>query len=160
MTLSPVLPDVGLAHDVATLLAKLGTRQLESVRVGTDVTSIAWFARLLTRRAGPATVRQVFTAAEQDYCDGRPERLAARWAGKEAVAKAIGTGFRGIRPVDIEIRHAQDGRADVAAASSATWPDGAHTWAWALSLCHENDAAMAIAIAIPTRSGDVAARHN
>lgn len=149
MTVSPALPAAGLARDVAELLAGLGGSQQGEIRVGTDVTSVAWFVRLLARRAGPAMVKRVFTAAEQQYCGGRPERYAARWAAKEAVAKAIGTGFRGLRPVDIEIRHCPNGRPEIAAAPGATWPDEAHTWPWALSLCHENDAALAIAIATP-----------
>lgn len=66
-------------------------------RVGIDVVSVAWFARqLASHPAGAAPIElSSFTSAERTYCAGRPERYAARWAAKEAVAKAIGTGFRG-----------------------------------------------------------------
>jgi hypothetical protein len=56
----------------------------------------------------------------------RPERLAARWAAKEAVAKAIGTGFRGLRPRQIEIVHHPWGEPTVDQLSATDpWPDGA-----------------------------------
>jgi holo-[acyl-carrier protein] synthase len=155
-TFHPVLPNAGLARDVHALLAGLGAGRPGSLRVGADVTSVAWFSRLLTRRAGQAMTRRAFTPAEQEYCAGRPERYAVRWAAKEAVAKAVGTGFRGLRPADIEIGRLPDGRPVVTAADGAAWPDGAHTWPWALSLCHENDAALAIAIATPPRAAALA----
>ena len=45
---------------------------------------------------------RVYTPAELDACGGRYESLAGRFAVKEAVVKAFGTGFRGISPRDIE----------------------------------------------------------
>lgn len=41
------------------------------------------------RRSGEAFLRKVFTPAELSYCAGRPERLAGRWAAKEAVIKCF-----------------------------------------------------------------------
>ncbi len=120
-------------------------------RVGIDVVSVAWFARQLAGHlAGTAPIEQsAFTSAERNYCSGRPERYAARWAAKEAVAKAIGTGFRhGLRPADIEVHHHPEGRPLLSPADGSTWPEAAHRWHWSLSLCHEEDAAIAIAIAI------------
>ncbi len=119
-----------------------GTR----LRVGADVVSIAWFAEQVGRGENSAFIRTAFTAAERAYCTGRPDRFAVRWAAKEAVAKAIGTGFRGLRPGDIEVVHHPDGHVDVKAAADSTWLHGAHTWAWALTLCHEGDAALAVAV--------------
>lgn len=116
------------------------------VSVGLDVVRIAWFVRQLGAGEDTAFVRTAFTPAERAYCAGRPERFAVRWAAKEAVAKAIGTGFRGLRPGDIEIVHHPDGRAEVTAAPESTWPYGADAWAWALTLCHEGDAALAVAV--------------
>lgn len=120
-------------------------------RVGIDVVSIGWFERQLA--SPPTGIHPIelssFTSAERTYCSGRPERYAARWAAKEAVAKAIGTGFRrGLRPADIEIHHHAQGQPVVKPAAGATWPETAHEWRWSLSLCHEEDAAIAIAIAL------------
>jgi holo-[acyl-carrier protein] synthase len=53
---------------------------------------------------GNRWLRKVFTDGERHYADGDAERLATRFAAKEAVAKALGTGFRdGISPTAIEI---------------------------------------------------------
>lgn len=116
------------------------------VRVGLDVVSVTWFARQLGATDDTAFVRTAFTSTERDYCAGRPERFAVRWAAKEAVAKAIGTGFRGLRPCDIEIVHHPDGRPEVRAAAGTIWPQRAQAWAWELTLCHEGDAALAVAV--------------
>lgn len=118
------------------------------VRVGVDVVSIAWFGRQLDRGADSAFVRTAFTADERAYCAAHAERFAVRWAAKEAVAKAIGTGFRGLRPGDIEVVHHPDGRTDVRATPGSTWPHHADTWSWALTMCHEADAALAVAVGV------------
>lgn len=138
-----------LAGVLAALSNDHGSTRL--ARVGIDVVSISWFARQLTSH--PAGTNPIelssFTSAERTYCAGRPERYAARWAAKEAVAKAIGTGFRrGLRPADIEIHHHPEGQPVVRPAAGSTWPEAAHQWSWSLSLCHEEDAAIAIAVAL------------
>jgi holo-[acyl-carrier protein] synthase len=57
---------------------------------------------------------RVFTTQEIAYCRGKkafrfPE-LAARFAAKEAYSKAIGTGIRGIKWTQIEVRNEKSGR--------------------------------------------------
>ena len=56
--------------------------------VGVDVSSVDRVGRLVQRR--PEFLTKYFTPEEADYCSGRPERLAARWAAKEAVRKVFG----------------------------------------------------------------------
>jgi holo-[acyl-carrier protein] synthase len=63
------------------------------IRVGTDLIEIARIRRSLDRYASFRD--RCFTAAEQAYCDARPnpaESYAGRFAGKEAVGKALGFG--------------------------------------------------------------------
>ncbi len=48
-------------------------------------------------------IRRVFTPAEAAYCRGRIPELAARFAAKEAVMKALGTGARSVAWRDIEV---------------------------------------------------------
>jgi hydroxyethylthiazole kinase-like uncharacterized protein yjeF len=49
---------------------------------------------LAINRSGPGFLNKVYTASEQAYCAGDPERLAGRWAAKEAVIKCFdGTGI-------------------------------------------------------------------
>jgi len=76
--------------------------------VGTGV-DIAEVDRIeaAVKRFGARFLKRVFTPAEVRYCMGKPnapERLAARFAAKEAGMKAIGTGLRhGITWQDVEV---------------------------------------------------------
>ena len=54
-------------------------------------------------RYGQRFFRRIYTQRELDYCRGRAPQLASRFAAKEAVMKALGTGVRGIRWRDIEV---------------------------------------------------------
>lgn len=48
-------------------------------------------------------LERVYTSAELRYCRGRVPELAVRFAGKEAIAKALGTGIHGLAWRDMEI---------------------------------------------------------
>ena len=64
------------------------------MKVGVDIVEIERVRRALER---PGFRERCFTDAEQEYCDSRarPEQsYAARFAGKEAVGKALGCGVR------------------------------------------------------------------
>src|SRR5690242_2778400 len=69
----------------ATLLTTSGAA------IGVDVVHIPTWATI-RKRAGAALDRSVYTERELQFAGGRPERLAARLAGKEAALKALGTG--------------------------------------------------------------------
>jgi holo-[acyl-carrier protein] synthase len=75
------------------------------VTVGVDLIEIERVRRALERY--PSFRDRCFTAEEQRYCDSRPnpaQHYAARFAGKEAVGKAIGFGVaRAFAWRDIEI---------------------------------------------------------
>ena len=65
------------------------------MRVGVDLIEIPRIARALERY--PEFRERCFTEAEREYCEGRPspaQHYAARFAGKEAVGKALGSGVR------------------------------------------------------------------
>src|SRR6059058_5112929 len=65
------------------------------MRVGVDLIEIARIRRALQRY--PRFRERCFTSAEREYCDSRPnpaESYAGRFAGKEAVGKALGIGVR------------------------------------------------------------------
>jgi len=76
------------------------------VGTGVDISEVDRIQAAL-KRFGDRFLRRVFTPAEVRYCMGKPnaaERLAARFAAKEAGMKAIGTGLRhGITWHDVEI---------------------------------------------------------
>ena len=75
------------------------------MKVGLDLIEIDRVARALARY--PRFRERVFTEAEQAYCDSRPnpaQHYAARFAGKEAVGKALGFGVaRAFAWKDVEI---------------------------------------------------------
>lgn len=62
-------------------------------RIGVDAVSVDRI-ELAVKRSGAGFLSKVYTRAELDYCAGDPERLAGRWAAKEAVIKCFdGTGI-------------------------------------------------------------------
>ena len=99
-------------------------------------------------RFGPRFLNRVFTAAEQAYCLRKrrsSESLAARFAAKEAGAKALGTGIsRGVNWLEIEVVREPGGRPALCfhgrAAEIAASLGVAHA---ALSLTHTTELAMA-----------------
>ena len=82
------------------------------IGTGIDIVDVERIERLLERQ-GKKFLERVFTRAEAKYsmARGKPAiHLAARFAAKEAVAKALGTGFaRGVRMRDIEVIAADKG---------------------------------------------------
>ena len=87
-------------------------RPLAPVRSGIDLVPVARIARLVTEQ--PAILDTIFTARELAYCDGkrrRFEHLAARFAAKEAVLKALGSGLGpGMAWTEVEVVNAINGR--------------------------------------------------
>lgn len=122
------------------------------VGIGIDMVELVAFADLHAT-GGQAFLDNGWTGTEQCDAQGSVERLAARWAAKEAVMKALGRGLGDLDPLDIEIVSDADGApgvtlrgsAVVAAAERAV--DG-----WQVSLCHEDGWAVAIAVAQRQRS--------
>lgn len=81
--------------------------------LGVDIVEIARMQRVLART--PRFKMRVYTDGEQAYCDGFKKKAhlhyATHFAAKEAVAKALGTGFgQGVAPRDIEVVHEEGGR--------------------------------------------------
>ena len=70
--------------------------------VGIDMIAISRVQKVLDRH-GQRFLQRVFTPEEAAFCRGRVPELAARFAAKEAVMKALGTGVRGVGWRDIEV---------------------------------------------------------
>lgn len=83
---------------------------------GIDLVEIARIQQSL-ERYGPRFLNRVFTASEQAYCMRKrhaAESLAARFAAKEAAAKALGTGIsRGVNWLEIEVVRESGGRPSI-----------------------------------------------
>ncbi|MCL7743834.1 holo-ACP synthase [Guyparkeria hydrothermalis] len=89
--------------------------------IGTDLVEIARIQGALDRH-GERLVDRVLGPEELERLPetNRAAWLAKRFATKEAVAKALGTGFRdGLRLVDIQTRHDEFGRPDVVLSGQA-----------------------------------------
>jgi holo-[acyl-carrier protein] synthase len=74
----------------------------EPTSVGVDIVEIERVAAVIARWQ-EKFLERVYTDAERRYCRGRIPELAARFAGKEAISKALGTGIRGLAWRDMEI---------------------------------------------------------
>jgi holo-[acyl-carrier protein] synthase len=120
------------------------------VGIGIDVVSIERLRGVLDRY-GTRFLERVLTADERAYCERHQDpvpQVASRFAAKEAVLKALGTGLaHGIRWQDLEVRREPQGpphmhlsgRAAEEAASLAV--GRIH-----LSLSHDHDTAVAMVI--------------
>jgi holo-[acyl-carrier protein] synthase len=75
---------------------------MSSYAVGVDIIELDRVAAALERH-GQRFVDRVFTPVEAAICRGRPADFAARFAAKEAVMKALGTGARGVAWREIEV---------------------------------------------------------
>jgi holo-[acyl-carrier protein] synthase len=114
---------------------------------GIDMVEIVRIQQSLDRFGG-RFLNRIYTPAEQAYCMRKrnaAESLAARFAAKEAGAKALGTGIsRGVNWLEIEVTREPGGRPALRfygrAAVIADHMGVAHA---ALSLTHTDDLAMA-----------------
>lgn len=84
--------------------------------IGTDITECLRIARMIERH-GEIFLERVYTPAEIAYCHSRKQAVqhfTGRWAAKEAVLKALGTGWiKGISWLDVEIANRPGGQPQV-----------------------------------------------
>ncbi|HLJ62069.1 MAG TPA: holo-ACP synthase [bacterium] len=118
--------------------------------MGLDVVEVPRVERVIARW-GEAFLGRVFTAAELRHVGASPsvaQRLAGRFAAKEAVMKALGTGWRGVAWREIEIENDALGNPLVrltGRAAEAALRRGIGSWA--VSISHTRDLATAVVIA-------------
>ena len=121
----------------------------ELLGVGVDLCGIARIERAIEKAH---FYERVFTPEERAYLDqkgkGRVQSAAAMFAAKEAVAKALGTGFSGgVMPWNISVVHDEKGApgAELSGAAKERLEQmgGADV---RISLSHEGDSAIAFAV--------------
>jgi holo-[acyl-carrier protein] synthase len=98
--------------EVRPLYSRLEGR-VQDITVGVDVIEISRIAATY-ERFGQRFVERIYTPAEAAYCRGRAPQLAARFAAKEAVMKALGTGTRGVGWREVEVTRERSGAPGVA----------------------------------------------
>ena len=119
---------------------------------GIDLIEITRVERILARY-GDRFLERVFTPAEVLYCRARLPELAARFAAKEAVAKALGVGVRmmardGVRWRDVEVTGDVRGKPLVRLHGRAAERAGElGLTEWAVSLSHTREYAVAFVVA-------------
>jgi holo-[acyl-carrier protein] synthase len=117
---------------------------------GIDVVELARF-RASYARWGERLVRRVFTEAEAARARGRPDELAARFAAKEAISKALGTGIRGVGWREMEILSNRRGKPYVRLhGAAARRAQLLGLTSWSVSLTHSETLAMAMVVACRT----------
>ncbi|MCX7624315.1 MAG: holo-ACP synthase [Thermomicrobium sp.] len=123
------------------------------VEVGVDAIEIQRIQRVV-QRFGQRFLERIYTEAERSRYAGRIPELAARFAAKEAVMKALGTGIRGIRWRDIEVLPNARGKPLIrlygTAAERARRLGVRHI---AVSLTHARELAIAVVVATFDASG-------
>ncbi len=98
-------------------------------------------------RHGQRFLNRVFTPAEIGHCGGRARDLAARFAAKEAISKALGTGMHGVRWRDMEVVSDRRGKPHVRLHGSAkARAEELGIQDLAISLTHSRDLAIATVV--------------
>jgi holo-[acyl-carrier protein] synthase len=115
---------------------------------GIDLIEIDRIREAIGRHGGKFIAR-IFTESEQRECGGRIASLSARFAAKEAVAKALGTGIGVVSWLEIEVvgddNHAPHLVLHGAAEKMAL---GLGLNSWSLSLSHTHQHAIAFVVAM------------
>lgn len=118
------------------------------IRSGVDMIEIDRIAQAMERH-GERFGRRFFTGQELDYCSGRVERLAGRFAVKEAVAKAFGTGIGDMNWTDIEIVCDARGKPELVLHDRAkALAETLGLQEWSISLSHTDTHAIGFAVAL------------
>ncbi|HVA24733.1 MAG TPA: holo-ACP synthase [Chloroflexota bacterium] len=114
---------------------------------GVDIIEIGRVRQSL-ERFGERFLNRVYTEAEQAYCRGRAPQLAGRFAAKEAISKALGTGIRRIHWRNIEILPNRAGAPRVTLHGPAKQRfESLALTSIEVSISHSRDNAVAVAIA-------------
>ncbi len=119
---------------------------------GVDLVEIPRIARAV-ERFGERFLERVYTPDEVRFSRGRPAELAARFAAKEAVSKALGVGMRVLSPLgiswrEVETLNERSGKPYVILHGRAReLAEAQGLDEWAISLSHDGGLAIAFVVA-------------
>lgn len=115
--------------------------------IGIDLIDIDRISAVLGRYPDRFRLR-VLTEHEQRYCGRRVERIAGRWAAKEAISKVLGLGVRGVGWREIEVLPNRAGAPQVHLhARAARRAEALDLDEVTVSISHERRMAVAVAVA-------------
>lgn len=118
------------------------------IATGVDLIEIERI-RSIIHRHGERFLSRVYTARERQETGEKPASLAARFAAKEAVSKALGTGIGPLKWTEIEIVYAPSHQPILLLSGNAAdlaTQSGFDNWS--ISLSHTQDYAIAMVVAI------------
>jgi holo-[acyl-carrier protein] synthase len=121
--------------------------------IGVDIVEIGRIERAVENKK-ERFLNRIYTPTEQEYCRSKPRpyrHFAARFAAKEAVSKALGTGKRSMRWTDIEVCRDSKGRPFIkltGGAAARAHDQGVADVAISLSFNRDNAVASAVAIGV------------
>ena len=125
---------------------------MDILGIGTDITECLRIAQMIEHH-GELFVDRVYTAEEIHYCQRRKQstqHFTGRWAAKEAVLKALGTGWRrGISWRDVEVQNEPGGKPNIVlsgGARDAAQQLGVEEVLISISHCRSHATAYAVAV--------------
>ncbi len=114
--------------------------------VGVDIIEIERVGQAISRW-GERFLNRVYTDAELAFCRGRLPELAVRFAGKEAISKALGTGLHGVSWREMEVLTDRRGKPLVTLhGRAAARASELNLTEFAISLSHSQDYAVAMVV--------------
>jgi holo-[acyl-carrier protein] synthase len=141
-------PDSGVAAPL--IFGSSDAKVVGIIGLGTDLVEIDRFRLAMSRRARLG--ERLFSDEERAYAERHRDpapRLAARFAAKEAVMKALGVGLGAFKLRDVEVARRKSGAPElVLRGKAATLAEARGVTRWHLSLTHTDFMAMAVAVAI------------
>lgn len=125
------------------------------LRTGVDLVDVIRLQGMIDD-SGPDFLASAWSPAELRDCEGNAQRLAARWAAKEATMKALDAAIGTVSPLDIEVRSSLTGAPSLtlyrAALARAEELKIGH---WSLALSHEAGLAVAFVVALAGGTNNV-----
>jgi len=135
---------------LAGLPAPLHPFQGVNIAVGIDIIEVGRVRRVFEHH-GERFLRRVFTEAEVWQCRGKAARLAGRFAAKEAISKALGTGIHGVAWREMEVVQLRSGRPTVRLHGNAKRrAEMLGLSAFDVSIADLKDFSIAVAVAVQT----------
>jgi holo-[acyl-carrier protein] synthase len=130
--------------------------EVDAVRVGVDLVDVERVRRLIAEH--PDQLATIWTARERARADGRAgaaQHLAVRFAAKEALLKALGSGLAaGMAWTEIEVGNDPQGRPTLSLSGRvASWAGERGMFCADISLSHTRTTAMAVVL-VRTRSAE------
>ncbi|MEM7334058.1 MAG: holo-ACP synthase [Chloroflexota bacterium] len=118
------------------------------LRIGVDMIEVGRISRGVERH-GDRFYKRFFTQQEVDFCEKSPPRLAGRFAVKEAVGKAFGTGIGDVSWQEIEIVCDERGRPYLKLYGAAQeLADKMGLTTWEISISHTDAHAIGFVVAM------------